>query len=196
MVNRWYISDHHFYHHNILKYGQRPFANLNEMHDALLEKHNAMVKPNDHVSFLGDVTILRGGRTQREMFSRLVKKFQGHKRLYLGNHDHFPIQTYLDVGFEKIYATWRSDEGIIFSHFPLHPRSLSSAIANVHGHIHQAKMYDPVKFDGIIGEAGTDKRKVPPRIIPYINVSCEVVNYTPIHLDELLLMVKKVNNEL
>ena len=190
MVNRWYISDHHLWHENILTYGRRPFSNLKEMHEALLERHNSVVKNNDHVSFLGDVTLWRGGRTQRESFINTLKKYNGHKRLYLGNHDHFPIKVYLEI-FEKIYATWRSDEGIICSHFPLHPSTLGSAIANVHGHIHQNPSPEPVRFDG---KEHFDRR-LPKKIVPYINVSVEVVNYTPVHLDEILAIVDRVNDK-
>lgn len=189
-VDRWYISDHHLWHENILQYGKRPFSNLKEMHEALLERHNSVVKSNDHVSFLGDVTLWRGGRLQRESFQKVIKQYQGHKRLYLGNHDHFPIQVYKDV-FEKIYATWRSDEGIIFSHFPLHPSTLISATANVHGHIHQNASPPPAE---IRGKEYYD-RTIPAKKVPYINVSVEAVNYTPVHLDELLARIKTVNGK-
>lgn len=192
MADRWYVSDHHLAHHNILEYGERPFKDLAEMHDALVTYHNELVKPNDHVSFLGDVTLKRGGRLDREWFATEIRRYNGHKRLYLGNHDHFPVSTYLEAGFEKIYATWRSEEGFICSHVPLHPRSLSTATANVHGHIHQASTYDPVKFDSWTKSNG---KVVPAKIVPYINVSVEVINYRPMHLDEILAIIKKVNNE-
>jgi calcineurin-like phosphoesterase family protein len=184
-MERWYISDHHLAHYNILQYGSRPFKDLAEMHDALVERHNKVVKPNDHVSFLGDVTIKRGGKLDKEWFTKEIRRYNGHKRLYLGNHDHWSAKFYLEAGFEKIYATWRSEEGFICSHIPLHPRSLSTATANVHGHIHQIADYESVVF------LADEKR--PPRIVPYINVSVEVVNYTPVHIDEILERIRTVN---
>jgi calcineurin-like phosphoesterase family protein len=196
MAERWYVSDHHLWHYNILEYGQRPFANLNEMHDTLLNRHNMLVKPQDHVSFLGDMCILRGGRNQREMFIKEIRKYNGHKRLFLGNHDHWPIQVYLDAGFEKIYATHRTDEGFICSHFPLHPRSLTGATANVHGHIHQHPVYDSVVIKGNeFMDQAVNRRKIQPRIVPYINVSVENIGYAPINLDTILTIIKKVNDE-
>jgi len=146
------------------------------MNDALVTYHNEIVKPQDHVSFLGDVTLKRGGKQDKEWFIAEMKRYNGHKRLYLGNHDHFPIKTYLEAGFEKIYATWRSEDGIIFSHIPIHPRSLGSAIANVHGHIHNIPDYD----SAVIAD----------RIIPYINVCVEVMDYRPISRCELLNRIK------
>jgi calcineurin-like phosphoesterase family protein len=190
MVNRWYVSDHHLFHRNILVYGKRPFANLKEMHEALVTYHNERVKPNDHVSFLGDVTLWRGGRVQKARFGDEIKKYNGHKRLYLGNHDHWDVSFY-KLFFEKIYATWRSDEGFICSHFPLHPKSLSTATANVHGHIHQHPAYEQVVFPEWKRDNG---KVVPARIAPYINVSVEAVNYRPIHLDDILTKIREVSN--
>lgn len=187
---RWYVSDHHLWHWNIIRYGERPFKTLNEMHDALRTYHNELVKTNDHVSFLGDVTILRGGKNDKERFINEIRRYNGHKRLYLGNHDHWHTKVYSEV-FEKIYATWRSEEGFICSHFPLHPRSLSGATANVHGHIHQNKAYEAVIFKG----NELDQNPKPARIVPFINVSVEAINYRPIHLDEILTIIRKANEK-
>ena len=182
MPNRWYISDTHFHHANIIQYGNRPFRDVEQMHEALIEAWNSVVRPQDHVTHLGDVSILRGNKQNQEKFIKLIKQLNGHKRLALGNHDHFPIRTYLEV-FEKIYATWRSDEGIIFSHIPIHPRSMGRAIANVHGHIHQNPDYEPVvnTFTG--------------KIQPYINVCVEALDYIPIHIEDLKVSIKNAIKE-
>ena len=188
MAESFYISDHHICHHNIIRYGERPFKDLAEMHDALLTYHNETVKPNDHVSFLGDVTLKRGGRLDREWFCKEMRRYHGHKRLYLGNHDHWPVQVYLDAGFEKIYATWLTEERVLCSHIPIHPQSLGPAICNVHGHIHQHSAY-PAVVKLHKDKKGNDTKV----IVPYINVSCEAINYKPIHRDEILAMVAKLN---
>jgi calcineurin-like phosphoesterase family protein len=195
MANRWYVSDHHLGHYNILRYGDRPFKDLGEMHDALLTFHNELVKPQDHVSFLGDLTLKRGGRLDKEWLATEIRRYNGHKRLFLGNHDHFPVSFYVGAaGFEKVYATWRSEEGFITSHIPIHPRSLGSATANVHGHIHQNPAYDPVVFEvNEVNRNQKSRRKLPKRVVPYINVSVEAVNYRPVHLDEILAIIKRVN---
>lgn len=159
------------------------------MHDALVTYHNELVKPQDHVSFLGDLTMKRGSTYDRQWLKEEVKRYNGHKRLYLGNHDHMPVKRYLEAGFEKIYATWRCEEGFICSHFPLHPRSLSTATANVHGHIHQNPTYEPVIFNG----KELPDKVTKPRIAPYINVSLEAINYRPINKDEILAIIRRFN---
>jgi calcineurin-like phosphoesterase family protein len=52
----FFTSDHHFGHTNIIKYSQRPFENVSEMDQALIENWNAVIAPNDLVFHLGDFT--------------------------------------------------------------------------------------------------------------------------------------------
>lgn len=90
-----------------------------------------------------------------------ISKCNGHKRLVRGNHDIFRTREYLKY-FDEIYGI-RVLDGMIFTHIPIHPESLGRFKANVHGHIHASPSYG-------------DK---------YVNVSVEVVNYTPISLEDL-----------
>lgn len=181
-MKRWFASDHHIGHANIIGFAKRPFKDVGEMDEELLTYHNEFVKPEDHVTFLGDVTLRRGGAQDRLWFIKEMRKYNGHKRLHLGNHDHFPIKVYLDAGFEKIYATWRDEQGLLFSHFPLHPTSLGSAKACIHGHIHQNDSPSPAM------RLGKDGKWI---IQPYINVSVEVTNYHPISVEEVNARVDK-----
>ena len=103
----------------------------------------------------------------------------------MGNHDHFPIATYAQA-FEKVYATWRDEKGLLFSHIPLHPSSIGTAKANIHGHIHSNPSPAPavwVKDDGSLS------------IRPYFNISVEVTDYKPLHYDELLQRVEEAKKE-
>lgn len=154
------------------------------MDEALIEYHNLRVKPEDHWYNLGDVTMNRGGRVQQEDFVNLIRKFNGHKRLLLGNHDHFPIEVYLRAGFEKIFSTTRGigNGEILFSHFPLHPQSIGSAVANVHGHTHSQPDYPPVVW--------VDKKTQQVGIKPYINICVERTNYHPITLEDVRKLVR------
>lgn len=152
----------------------------------LLEYHNELVKPEDHVYFLGDVTMRRGGKVQQDEFIREMKMWNGHKRLFLGNHDHFPVKTYLAAGFEKVYATWRDECGILYSHMPVHPTSIGSAKANVHGHIHTNPSPKPAIYVDKDGKVW---------VKPYINVSVEATDYRPINFDELMARINKAKKE-
>ena len=57
--NIFFISDLHLGHTNVLRYDNRPFANVNEMHDALVERWNSVVGDDDIVYFLGDLFFSR-----------------------------------------------------------------------------------------------------------------------------------------
>ena len=50
----FYISDLHIGHENILRFDNRPFANVNEMNNKLIENWNARVRSDDTVYILGD----------------------------------------------------------------------------------------------------------------------------------------------
>lgn len=149
------------------------------MTEKLLDLHNERVKPEDHFYNLGDVTMIRGGALQQQQLCDMVRKFNGHKRLIMGNHDHFPVEAYVRAGFEKVMAMQMFDN-IRFTHIPIHPQSMGSAIANVHGHIHDTPSPPPVV-------SKDDKRSV---VKPYINISMEMINYKPISLEEVKDLIK------
>ena len=50
----YYTSDLHFGHRNVLKFDNRPFANVDEMDLVLIENWNNRVQPDDTVYILGD----------------------------------------------------------------------------------------------------------------------------------------------
>lgn len=191
MSEIWFSSDLHLDHANIIKFCDRPFIDVVEMNNKLRDWHNTFVKPEDHWYNLGDVTLRRGGGPEQQWFIEEMKRWHGHKRLLLGNHDHFPTKTYLEAGFEKIYGTWRGIDNILLSHIPVHPASLGTACANVHGHIHnnQTNSFPPILKKDLLGKE---------KVVPYVNVSIEVINYRPITLGELKELIKnaiEVNTE-
>jgi calcineurin-like phosphoesterase family protein len=53
--NIWFTSDQHYGHANIIKFCNRPFADVEEMREKLIENHNKLVKPGDRVYNLGDM---------------------------------------------------------------------------------------------------------------------------------------------
>lgn len=181
MAERWVISDLHLGHLNIIKYCNRPFSTTDEMDEFLLTAYNERVKPEDRVYHLGDLTMHRGKKWVDYLIDK-IKQFNGHKILFPGNHDHFEAKNYLAAGFEDIRATWRDDNNVIFSHFPIHPGSMGSHLANVHGHTHDTPDEAPV-----IQQA--DNKTI---VRPYLNVSVEKTDYAPIHMDEVLQRIRLI----
>jgi len=174
-VTIWLISDTHFFHANILTFvgadGSliRPgFADVGEMNERIVENWNRCVKPNDHVYHLGDVAMKASSST----VNALVQRLHGIKRLVRGNHDKHQTTQYLKMGFKELHGM-RLLFDVWLTHAPLHSMSMGRALGNVHGHIHE--------------------KSSPPG--PYLNVSVEAVNYTPITLEEARarLLTKREN---
>jgi len=187
MPNIFFASDHHFDHGNILNFFKadgvtplRPFANVDDMNETMIENHNRVVSATDVVYFLGDVAIPRRGLQH-------VKRLNGRKKLILGNHDPFvkrQNRDYFEVGFESCEA-FHKFERFVATHVPVHPSCLSMRWnVNVHGHTHDNVVQKTIYREWVDGCAsGVWDEEVPdPR---YINVCVEKINYTPISLEEI-----------
>lgn len=81
-MNTFFTSDQHFGHKNICRFADRPFNSIEEMNEALIEEHNAVVKPTDTVWYLGDFAFMPANETKR-----ILRRLNGNKSLILGNHD-------------------------------------------------------------------------------------------------------------
>ena len=154
--NTWFIGDHHFGHKDILDYGPRPFKTIEDHNDALVEIHNAVVKPEDTVWFMGDVAF---GRENL----KYIRFMDGIKNLILGNHDTYPIMDYVEAGFNKIQGMVRYKE-FVLTHMPVHPAQLYRYMANIHGHLHDHNIddcrYINVNMDIVDGYAPVNFRTI------------------------------------
>ena len=54
-MSKFYISDLHFDHKNVIPYDNRPFYNVEEMNKTLIDNWNSVVTKNDCVYILGDM---------------------------------------------------------------------------------------------------------------------------------------------
>lgn len=167
MNNIWITSDTHFGHEGILDFinyegdSVRPeFSDVFEMDEILIQNWNKVVKPNDKIYHLGDI-----GFSSWERCETILKRLNGKKRLILGNHDkNYDLRNLLKY-FEKIQTSWRPSREIIFSHHPLHIGKDDPKLKlNVHGHVHRLRNQ--------LSEA-------------HLNVSTEMTDYTPIHIEEV-----------
>ena len=194
MTNRFVISDHHLGHENSWKKFKladgsplRPFDSTEEMNEAMIERHNAVVRPQDSVYFLGDVVI-------NKRYLELVKRMNGKKRLIRGNHDIFKDNDYRDVGFEQIHGVRVFVDKFIFSHIPLHPDCVTDRFrVNVHGHLHANQVMRTVTVDKDPHAPWRYEKTEPdPR---YICVCVEQTNFTPLSFDEVEARIQQRWNE-
>lgn len=163
MQNVFMISDMHFGHQNIMKYENRPFANVDEMDSTIINNWNNTVKKDDKVFVLGDVSFYN-----KEKTTEIIKKLNGYKFLILGNHDNArSINWWKETGFDEVIKySIIYNEFYILSHEPVYLNE-NMPYANIHGHIHHLK-YDSKQF---------------------FNVSVECINYTPINFEDIKKMI-------
>ncbi|MCU1387922.1 MAG: metallophosphoesterase [Ilumatobacteraceae bacterium] len=108
---RFWTSDLHLGHANIIRYCHRPFADVDAMNAALIDRWNDTVEDSDEVWVLGDFAL----GAIAEMLP-LAQRLRGTKVLVAGNHDrcwagwgersHRWIETYLDAGFDEVLQGW------------------------------------------------------------------------------------------
>jgi len=83
MPTTWFTSDYHLGHRNIIRLCNRPFANVEEMDQAIIKRHNACVGQADTVYDLGDFAF----RCSAEYAVACLHRLNGRRHLVLGNHD-------------------------------------------------------------------------------------------------------------
>ena len=198
-------SDLHFGHRNIIRLGKgRPFDNINEHDEALIENWNSVVKPGDSVYVLGDFSI----ETTIDTIEKPLRRLNGSKHLILGNHDRKRIHTQLknmnlwqsvrDYTSIKFEAADGTKVFVRMMHFPI--LEFDGAFKNYrckekyihcYGHVHNANNYDH-----IYKELGF------PAVHIGVDTSDTFPNtkaYTPINIEDVytkaLTFLKEKNND-
>lgn len=78
----FFVSDLHFFHKNIMDFCHRPFKDLDEMNETLINNWNNVVKDDCIVFDLGDFAFASTGK-----WNQLLDKLNGFHILIKGNHD-------------------------------------------------------------------------------------------------------------
>lgn len=136
---------------------KRGFKNETDQDIHIVNKWNSVVNKRDVTYILGDITM------EKDEYW-ILDLLNGIKKVILGNHDkrqHVPsLLKYVNsvAGMEKY------KQGILLTHCPIHTCEMDRFSYNIHGHVHENTL--------------EDKR--------YINVSAEVIDYTPKLIKELI----------
>jgi calcineurin-like phosphoesterase family protein len=158
----FFTSDTHFGHGGALGLYRRPFASVAAMNEALVERWNETVGPDDVIWHLGDFAI----RQPPAVVAGLLARLSGRKHLVAGNNDP-PATIELD-GWESVqpYAeTAVGDVSLVLCHYPFRSwRGMGKGWVNLHGHSHGRLKPQPRQFD----------------------VGVDVWGFRPVTLDEIL----------
>lgn len=162
----FFTSDEHYFHKNVIKYCNRPFVDLKEMHDELISRNNKIVKDSDIVVHLGDTSFERMKRTMDEIISKL----NGNHIFLKGSHD-----KWLDEEFSQIWEKKIDNNYIVCCHYCLQiwPRSHYNSW-HLFGHSHGY-------LDNITGKR--------------LDIGVDTNNYYPYSLEQIKsIMSKKEDN--
>jgi len=162
---QYFTSDTHFFHKDLLgmnDFAPRPFANVDEMNQTIIDNWNARVAPTDTVYHLGDIALYftRPAIKSDEAVADVLSQLNGHLELIKGNHDSRALFKYLaahnpvDHGQEKytfhdVGALIKYDHRQYYmTHYPM-MLGIVKQIVNLHGHIHHYAV--PVKENINVG---------------------------------------------
>ena len=166
-MTTFFESDLHLGHANIISHGGRPFSSVEEMNETIIERHNAVVRPNDKVYNLGDL-IWWG--TPLEEARKLVSRLNGNISICWGNHDKVTKQLQGAYNLFKkcgdILEIVVPDRGahkgrqpIVLCHYAMRVWNCSHYGAyHLYGHSHTSLKDDPHSLSMDVGCVGHDYR--------------------------------------
>lgn len=136
---KYYISDLHFGHSNIIKHDGRPFDDVDEMDKAMISLWNSRVQKNDEVYVVGDFCF-RSGKSP----AWYLEQLKGIKYLILGNHDDVILNDGSAKNYfaeiDKIMTIKDEDRRIVLCHYPLAEWDrMKHGSYHIYGHIHNRK---------------------------------------------------------
>jgi len=114
----FFTADTHFYHRAVIGFCDRPWYNVAEMNEGLIDRWNSKIGKRDHVYILGDFAFCGTGKA-----AEIVRRLNGYKILVRGNHDPRAKKLFA-YGFDEVRENSTvliGDERVFLSHFPYHP---------------------------------------------------------------------------
>jgi calcineurin-like phosphoesterase family protein len=190
---RFFTSDTHFGHKNIIKYCERPFADFEEMDEAIVENWNNVVGDTDVIYHLGDLAL---GPSER--WNDILTSLNGYKIFVVGNHDRIfagekerqrlkwdeKYHEWFDEVYDNYEGLTLADGTVVnLSHFPYEADHMDESrymayrledkgVPLIHGHTH---------LDQIISrsKAGTLQ----------IHVGQDAFDYTPVSEDQVITLI-------
>lgn len=143
----YFTSDWHLNHNREFIYKARGFSSVEEMNEAILQRHNEIVDKTDSIFVLGDLCLGGGTEEALQKNKELIEQFNGHLLIVRGNHDTDKrCEMYMSCANVEnvVAATYFNYDGYHFylSHFPtltsnLEKESLKQCTINLYGHTHQ-----------------------------------------------------------
>jgi calcineurin-like phosphoesterase family protein len=179
----FFTSDTHFGHQNIIDFCDRPWRTADEMNEALIERWNRLVGPNDTIYHLGDFAM----KIRDDEIRAIVRRLNGHKILILGNHDERTIARKSsafkgDDLFEAIYPgvheVMIGKQRIVLCHYSMEAwNQQHRGSYHLYGHSHGTL---PERSDRLSFDAGVDPNGYFPVSYDEVVERMEAKSFVPI----------------
>jgi len=151
-------SDHHFGHENIIRYTGRPFKDIYEMDECLIENWNKTVSKRDLVYHVGDIFVCskRLFRNPSQHAENIRRRLNGQIFLIKGNHEAVASDLPHLFGWVRDYYklkvtdpdTDRGTQEIVLFHYPIEVWDKSHhgawhCCGHSHNSFHRTRHCDP-----------------------------------------------------
>jgi len=153
----FFTADLHIGHKGVIKLCNRPFSDINDMHETLIKNWNAIVPEDGHTFLIGDTGFKGNPARLRQLLDRLNGKIY----LILGNHEKDATSEVCRSRFEWIekYESIYVDNGngdlqnIFLCHYSMDVWNKSHAgnVWNLYGHSHGNLPENPNSFKFDVG---------------------------------------------
>lgn len=185
-VRTWFSADLHFGHEAVLRHSARPFADVEEMNESLIETWNRTVDERDSVYIVGDVEFLSG-----KPVSYWLARLNGRIWVARGNHD---VPTQLKeaaeagviVGWGHVRYLRERRRRFWLSHYPhLSWENSGRGAFHLYGHHHG-------DYSNLLREASRRYRMMDvgidavARLLTGVNISPAPEDYRPISFEEVV----------
>ena len=186
----WFIADIHVDHTNVLHLSKRPFQNIQEMEQTIIENINKVVKPNDILILVGDVSL-----GKKESWVRFLSALNNKNVILIkGNHDSWPnIPKDMLVMVVEQMTIRMHGRLFVVSHYPYRCSAWRAFWKRLHPSVRSPKR---PRDNGLWLLHGHDHRAT--RLVDYhprmISVGCDANEYKPISGEEILRTVQIQEN--
>jgi calcineurin-like phosphoesterase family protein len=177
MNNIWFTSDLHFGHTNIIRFCGRPYSDVKEMDQDLINNWNSVVHPDDTVYMLGDIFFCKFNDALK-----IMDQLNGHKNLVYGNHDKVirnneVLQKKFSLILDDLDQIEIDGYKLVLCHYPMWSwNGASRGAIQLHGHIHSNKPVQPHKRQY---DVGVDNNNYCPVNWNYIKSQMLTIELTP-----------------
>ena len=185
---KYIISDQHFSHFGICDFDKRPFTNIEEMDETLIQNWNDVVKEEDTVYVLGDMFY----RASSEKVFNVLDRLQGNIIYIFGNHER-PIRKndkvlkeyfvehydYLDIPYEYEGEDYR----LVLSHYPIPHFNghFRDNVVHFYGHVHNTEEENMTQYHQLMNFTNHNHEKA--HLMLNVGSMMPYMNYTPQPLD-------------